>query len=320
MTQSELLKSQQASIQTKETAEAFLVFSKHLKKDALARVEIQEDELKALTKSVEISTENFAQAVKKTAEDALVINPLWKPPIFNAYSINEIPEDQNFYIPLKAQIDSQLSIKAHLDSLIKDRNEKNEQLLYTKSELLKIMDQIEKAKQLIKDSEVIEAGLIAEQKELDTEFQVQKKLFDDLQELKRLDEIRSDHKWELNRTKNSFFFNFDIESDQRFVMEKFIEEDFNFFDVYNSKFLFLIKELKQFGEYKITMDSARIDLISYNIYGTTQFWWMLLEFNDIADQFSIKRGQIIKFFDLSDLESKYHFIQKEQHKKGDKEQ
>ena len=117
-----------------------------------------------------------------------------------------------------------------------------------------------------------------------------------------------------NNTKGRFYFQFDVEMSERFVMEKFTEPEGDFFDVLNSYFLNTIKDIKRAGEFLVTDQEKRIDVISYMIYGSTQYWWLLLEYNDIIDQSTIKTGDAISFFDLSDLESKYHFLQKEQHK------
>ncbi len=109
-----------------------------------------------------------------------------------------------------------------------------------------------------------------------------------------------------------FYYNYDLENRERFQYERFSKWDEDFYDVLDSNFLATLKELKTSGEFLVTKDEQRIDIISYRIYGTTKYWWILLEFNDIVDQFTIKVGDLIKFFDLTDLEKKYFELTKKE--------
>jgi len=109
-----------------------------------------------------------------------------------------------------------------------------------------------------------------------------------------------------------FYYNYDVENRERFLYERFTEWDGEFYDTLNSSFLNVLKTLEPRGEFIVTKDSQRIDIISQRIYGDTKYWWILLEFNGIVDQFSIKLGHIIKFFDLTDLEKKYFELTKKQ--------
>jgi len=316
MTPEELLEAQNANAQAAETAQAFIIFSKQLKLDAETRLDLQQTVYDAAEKDIITKTEALKVLMDITAAAAVSINPQWIKPIFDAYSIKEVPQDQNFYQPLKTEIDNQLKAYTALNDAIKYKDDMFDKLSHLSDNLEKIKTQLAQAKELANSVDILSDGLSSEQTEQEKLAEEQAKIEANMKELKRLDELRVQNKYGENRTKSGFYFNFDIESSERFVMEKFIEKNLDFFDVYNSKFLFLIKEIKQFGEFKVTKEERRIDLISYKIYGSTQFWWMLLEYNDIVDQFSISNGDKIKFFDLSDLESKYHFIQKEQHKRG----
>jgi len=114
----------------------------------------------------------------------------------------------------------------------------------------------------------------------------------------------------------NFYYNYDTENRERFQLEKYIEWDDDFYDVLNSNFLYSITELEEVGEFVVTKDAQRIDIISHRIYGNVKYWWMLLEYNGIIDQFSIKEGDILKFFSLADLEKKYFELTKKQNLKG----
>jgi len=116
--------------------------------------------------------------------------------------------------------------------------------------------------------------------------------------------------------KMQFFYNYNIKNRDRFQYERFSEWEEGFYDVLNSSFLSTINELEIAGEFLVTKDEMRIDIISYRIYGSTKYWWILLEFNDIIDQFTIKTGDLLKFFSLTDLEKKYAELTKKQNLLG----
>lgn len=317
MTPEELQNALLANEKSYNTANSFLIFNKHLKIDAEERYKSTEDELEVASADLLEKTETLNELAGITAASALAIDPNWKPPLFDAYSLTEVPKDNNFYIPLKTEIDNQLIAYNNMIESSNVESELRERLLHEINDYNTIVEQIEKTKALIDDLTVTRKALESEQQDQDLIEAERIKTEAEIAELKRLDELRQMAKYEINYTKKKFFFNFDIESDSRFDMEKFIEKDSDFFDIYNSNFLSVINTIKQTGEFKVTNEEMRIDLISYRIYGTTQFWWMLLEYNNIIDQFSIKQGDILKFFDLSDLESKYHHMQRQQHQKGE---
>lgn len=103
---------------------------------------------------------------------------------------------------------------------------------------------------------------------------------------------------------STYYFNINIETKDRFDSSKFLE----FSDSYNplnSDFLQQLKELTPIGEYTIQGEDSRPDLLSYNIYGDTQYWWILLMYNNIIDYSKIKTGDKILFFSISSLEGIY---------------
>jgi len=46
----------------------------------------------------------------------------------------------------------------------------------------------------------------------------------------------------------------------------------------------------------VTQEYAqRPDLVSFSVYGTVEYWWVIYEFNNIKDPlFGLKRGQILR--------------------------
>jgi len=117
----------------------------------------------------------------------------------------------------------------------------------------------------------------------------------------------------------------DYESDLRYDIPKFCSLEEDVFDIMDSflfekvsaiyKRQFDVKDLAVDGVYEVTTQEYRPDIISYEIYGDTQYWWLLMDFNNIIDIFSIVTGVQIQYFSLSELEDIYfslNGLQKEQ--------
>jgi len=102
-----------------------------------------------------------------------------------------------------------------------------------------------------------------------------------------------------------YYYNKELDID-RFSFEKFVEWKEDTWDLYNSYMLDELKSLPEKGYYTVLDLEGRIDLISYDIYKDVKFWWFLLEYNQIIDQYEIKAGDKLRFFDLSDLETLLH--------------
>ena len=263
MTPEELLEAQNANAQAAETAQAFIIFSKQLKLDAETRLDLQQTVYDAAEKDIITKTEALKVLMDITAAAAVSINPQWIKPIFDAYSIKEVPQDQNFYQPLKTEIDNQLKAYTALNDAIKYKDDMFDKLSHLSDNLEKIKTQLAQAKELANSVDILSDGLSSEQTEQEKLAEEQAKIEANMKELKRLDELRVQNKYGENRTKSGFYFNFDIESSERFVMEKFIEKNLDFFDVYNSKFLFLIKEIS-FGSKPSSIISFSFILSSTN--------------------------------------------------------
>lgn len=66
----------------------------------------------------------------------------------------------------------------------------------------------------------------------------------------------------------------------------------------------LFKVTQPIRYYQITKYEAfRPDIISRNIYGTIDHWWILMRFNDIVDIFTeLKEGFILKVPSINDIQ------------------
>lgn len=112
------------------------------------------------------------------------------------------------------------------------------------------------------------------------------------------------------------FLNTDYSTDVRYDIPKFADVSENVFDILDS-YLFekvsryfkeqtSIKDLAIDGYFEVTTQEYRPDQISAEIYdGETQYWWLLMEFNDLIDIFQIVSGLRMKYFSLTQLEDIY---------------
>ena len=105
---------------------------------------------------------------------------------------------------------------------------------------------------------------------------------------------------------DEFHFNSDIDSAIRFDISKFVPwSEIGGMDYLRSWLINQLGYLPPIGDYKITTEENRIDLLSYKIYGDTQYWWILMQYNGIIDMNDLKTGTILSFPDQADLEDLY---------------
>lgn len=58
---------------------------------------------------------------------------------------------------------------------------------------------------------------------------------------------------------------------------------------------FSIGEIENYTTYTISEDEEyNAPLLSYNAYGSTAFWWVLMNYNGMVSMFDIKTGTVIK--------------------------
>ena len=115
-----------------------------------------------------------------------------------------------------------------------------------------------------------------------------------------------------------FFINLDVDSDERFDMAKFMEYLGDNYDPLTSHLFNEVQNIKQGGKYQIQGEDGRPDLLSYRIYGNTQYWWLILIYNGITEFNNFSTGTEISFPQLSALED-FYFSLKIKQTRQDKE-
>ena len=93
------------------------------------------------------------------------------------------------------------------------------------------------------------------------------------------------------------------------------------YDVFNSYFINRLRGLPVVGEYRLGASGVggesdlvgeyRPDAVSERLYGDTQYWWLLLEYNGVGVG-DLKFGVVLRYFALEDLETVYHTLAQRQ--------
>jgi hypothetical protein len=112
-----------------------------------------------------------------------------------------------------------------------------------------------------------------------------------------------------------FFINPDVDSNVRFDLTRFMEFTDNL-DPLTSSILDDIRELPQQGFFAVQGEEFRPDSVSHKVYGTHQYWWVIMAYNDIADVNKLTSGTVLKYPSLADLEDIYFTLKSKQTAQG----
>lgn len=101
---------------------------------------------------------------------------------------------------------------------------------------------------------------------------------------------------------SQFFINPTFQSKERFDLGKLLEFTNEGYDVLNSTFLEELKSLPEKGVYIVSGEDGKPALISHKIYGSTQYWWVLMFYNGILKSDDIVSNMAISYPSLNRLE------------------
>lgn len=96
--------------------------------------------------------------------------------------------------------------------------------------------------------------------------------------------------------------NLSVGTKPRFDFRRFIEWSDDMYDILTSDFMEKLEKLPQAGTFQVRTDRERLDNISYKIYGSTQYWWILAAYNYLPNHKYLRTGVKIRYFAESDLE------------------
>lgn len=109
-----------------------------------------------------------------------------------------------------------------------------------------------------------------------------------------------------------YYINNDLETSIRYNMAKFMEFDTDSFCILDSYMCTQVKNLPYSGVLTVTTQVNSPDLLSYDIYGNTQYWWLLMLYNDLTSPQEIKAGMPIAFPSLNNIENLYFTLSTKQ--------
>lgn len=103
---------------------------------------------------------------------------------------------------------------------------------------------------------------------------------------------------------SEFFFNSEQESPERFDMAKFMDWalDDNY-DPLTSRFFERMRKFDVGGKRLVQNSDARPDLLSKDLYeGDTQYWWIVLLYNNILKIDELYPDKKLNYISASDIE------------------
>lgn len=92
-----------------------------------------------------------------------------------------------------------------------------------------------------------------------------------------------------------FYINTEIDTPTRYDIAKFLKFSSQGFEVMDSAMVNLVQKLPQVGYLTVTTQAGRPDLLSYDLYGTVDYWWILLLYNGINLINGLTVGKVISY-------------------------
>lgn len=93
---------------------------------------------------------------------------------------------------------------------------------------------------------------------------------------------------------------------KRFDMMRYMAFREGYYDAVSSYFLQEARMLPAIGLYKITDVPFRPDMISFDLYGDTQYWWLVMLYNDEIFLEKLTQGRKLSYFALGDLDRLFY--------------
>lgn len=108
-----------------------------------------------------------------------------------------------------------------------------------------------------------------------------------------------------------YYLDLNVKTSERFDLSKFIPLEENVLNISKSYFIEQLKTLPRVGMYETNyFDIARPDLISYKIYQKSEYWWILMVYNDLIDFTKITEKMRIEYPSLQAIENLYYTLRK----------
>jgi len=102
-----------------------------------------------------------------------------------------------------------------------------------------------------------------------------------------------------------FYLNEDLDTKNRYDPAKFMEYSEFCHDILTSKFINDIPVAASAGYKSVQYNEGKPDKLSYDLYGSTQFWWIILLYNKLLTDIELTSDMTILYPLLSELEESY---------------
>ncbi len=110
-----------------------------------------------------------------------------------------------------------------------------------------------------------------------------------------------------------YYINIERTTKNRYDFSRFLEYVEGGFDIFTSYFMEKLLQLPETGTFTITNEEARMDLVSYRIYGYVQLQFILMIYNNIIDRYNLVIGDTIKYPNINDVEKIYFALPSKQY-------
>lgn len=102
-----------------------------------------------------------------------------------------------------------------------------------------------------------------------------------------------------------FYIDSEYDNLTRYDMSRFMDFSDDCHDIVTSYLINKIKTLPVFGYTVIQGEENNPALLSFKLYKDTQFWWVLMLYNDISEISDVVSGMTIKYPSIDSIENLY---------------
>tara|TARA_B100000700_G_scaffold311500_2_gene393635 strand:+ start:101917 stop:102783 length:867 start_codon:yes stop_codon:yes gene_type:complete len=104
-----------------------------------------------------------------------------------------------------------------------------------------------------------------------------------------------------------FYIDINKQTEKRYAPEKLIRysEKGGVYDILDSHFLAELARMPMAGTYVVVEDEGRPDVIAYKLFGSTEYWWILMAYNNLVIPSQLVAGATIKYPNIQRLETMY---------------
>lgn len=102
-----------------------------------------------------------------------------------------------------------------------------------------------------------------------------------------------------------FYIDLDTDYKERYAPPKFMAFTEEGHDILTSYFMLKLGDLKPVGSFVVSTEAGRPDVVSHKLYDSTQYWWLILAYNNMIHHDELVTGTVLKIPSLSDMESLY---------------